>query len=97
MVEMGSAPSRSCSVIISVRPIDPCDRPVANSHLYLTTPEVVEEIVKDVERVWNELLLPQTARLPEGELKARITGTMFEHNCLPSQLFGRLAKNHISG
>ncbi|MGL5823558.1 MAG: hypothetical protein ACRCYU_01655, partial [Nocardioides sp.] len=89
-------PAESPAVIVSDRlTIDPQHASAANSNVYLTSTEVVEQIAGDVSAVWSDLLTSAVGVPTEAALRRHVRAVMTENGCLPSQVVDRFTRNRI--
>ncbi|GAA1817767.1 hypothetical protein GCM10009749_29810 [Agromyces neolithicus] len=90
-------PVGSVSVIVAhSRLVDPEAVPIAASHLFLTTTDVVLDVGHDVHRAWAAI---RTSVVADGgeAARAEVARILWEHRLLPAQVKERLTREPIRG
>lgn len=91
-----NAPAGSAVVLLSDRlAVDPRHAPVANSSVYLSSPDVIRGIAGDAMTVWADLLSTATGQMSEAEQRKHVRAVLTDNGCLPSQVVDRLTQNRI--
>jgi hypothetical protein len=92
-----SPPAGSFSVIATPRGVvDPDAVSIAQPHVYLTSPKLIQDIAHDAARAWNELrgVAPGVTGQALHDAAALV---LWQHRVLPTQVKERLTRDPIRG
>jgi hypothetical protein len=94
--EVDEAPPGSVSVFAATSDlVDPDAVPIAVSHLYLTTTDIVLDLAHEAHRAWAEIRSSVSAG--DVAAAASVARILWEHHLLPAQVKERLTRQPIRG
>jgi hypothetical protein len=95
--EADQAPEGSFSIIVTPRGVvDPDAVSIAQGHVYLAAPKLIQDVAHDAARAWNELrgVAPGVTGQALHDAVARV---LWQHRVLPTQVKERLTRDPIRG